>query len=126
MKSVNQLAGKQILVVEDARSTAALLREILIEAGYKVVGPADTSSAAIDIASACHVDVALLDVHLRDGFSYPVADYLRERGVRFAFLTGHDISEMPSHLQSRPILQKPISFLELLDVIGRLVGPQSC
>jgi len=118
--------SKKILVVEDAPSTGTLLREILIEAGWRVIGPAETSAAAIEIASVNRVDVALLDINLRDGFSYPVADYLEERGVGFAFLTGYALCEMPNHLRSRPILQKPMSLTDLFDVIEKLIEQPTC
>ena len=122
---MNALVGRRVLIVEDEPSIGMLLRAIVTEAGCKVVGPADTSAGAIAIATACHIDAALVDVSLRGEFSFPLAEYLRQRGVPFAFLTGYDADEIPGHLRDRPVLQKPIRYQDILDAIGSLVGERT-
>ena len=122
---MGDLVGKRILIVEDVSSIGMLLSAINTDAGCKVVGPADTSMTAIAAASASQVDAALLDVSLRGEFSYPVAEYLRERGVPFAFLTGYDMNDIPCHLRDHPVLTKPMGCLELCDAIERLVSEQA-
>ena len=118
---MNVLVGRRILLVEDVPCIGELLRILVIEAGYEVVGPAPTSVLAIRLASASHLDAALLDVGLGAGFSYPVAEYLQEQDIPFAFMTGYDKEDIPICLQGHPVLGKPMGSQEILDTIEGLI-----
>jgi DNA-binding response OmpR family regulator len=66
---------------------------------------------------------ALLDIGLGDGPSFSVAEFLAGRGVPFAFLTGYDATDIPLQLRDHPILNKPMSFDRLLNVVRALCSP---
>jgi len=84
------------LIVEDEFLIASALQLLLEKQGVRVHGPVGRVSAALELASATpHLDCALLDVRLGDESVFPVADRLRARGVRFAFLSGYDRSVLP-------------------------------
>ena len=54
----------RILVVEDEALIAMDLQALLEEAGYHVLGPANSSAAALALIDNDEPDVALLDVNL--------------------------------------------------------------
>ena len=56
-----------ILVVEDDAVTATHLEGTLIDAGYEVLGPAATASAALEVAERSRPDLALIDMDLGEG-----------------------------------------------------------
>jgi CheY-like chemotaxis protein len=78
------LQDKRVLVVEDEALLAMMLEDVFSDAGAQVVGPAATVEQAIALIAPQVIDVALLDVCLRDQRSDPVAEALRQRGVRRA------------------------------------------
>jgi DNA-binding response OmpR family regulator len=86
-----------VLVVEDEFMIANALQMLFEKQGARVVGPVARVSAALElIVSGQHIDCALLDVRLRGEQVFPVADALRARGVRVAFLSGYDRSALPA------------------------------
>ena len=69
----------RILVVEDEALIAMDLQALLEEAGYNVLGPANTSEAALALIANDEPDVALLDVNLGRSDAFGVANVLAER-----------------------------------------------
>lgn len=55
---------KVVLIVEDEMLTALDLEQIVSKAGYVVCGTARSAREALDLASQCHPDLALMDVNL--------------------------------------------------------------
>jgi CheY-like chemotaxis protein len=76
-----------ILVVEDDIQLSRLFVEVLTDAGYEVV-PADSVTDALSTLSYQRVDAAVLDIELRDGPVFPVADTLAALGTPFLFPDG--------------------------------------
>ena len=66
----------RILVVEDEALIAMDLQALLEEAGYCVLGPANTSEAALALIERDEPDVALLDVNLGRSDAFGVANAL--------------------------------------------------
>ncbi|QHI72606.1 response regulator [Aminipila terrae] len=60
-----------VVIVEDEPITRMDLKEMLMEAGYKVIGEASEGFDAIEICTKEHPDVVLLDINmpLLDGLS---------------------------------------------------------
>jgi chemotaxis response regulator CheB len=56
-----------VLIVEDEVLLATELGFLIEEAGCREVGLAMSSDEAIDLAARMRPDLALVDVHLRDG-----------------------------------------------------------
>lgn len=56
-----------ILVVEDELLTAMALADALARAGHEVLGPAETASAALQLAERSPPDFAFVDIMLADG-----------------------------------------------------------
>ncbi len=106
------LQGKRVLVVEDETLLAMMLEDVLTDAGAHVVGPAATVEQAMGLIDSQVIDVALLDVYLRDQRSDSVAETLRQRGVPYVLATGYN-NPHGAELASAPTLRKPYRFEEV-------------
>ncbi|MEO5628632.1 MAG: response regulator [Thermomonas sp.] len=106
------LQGKRVLIVEDEVLLAMMLEDVFSDAGAHVVGPAATVDQAIALITSEVIDVALLDVWLRDQRSDPIAEILRQRGVPYVLATGY-INPFGAELASAPTLPKPYQFSQV-------------
>jgi DNA-binding response OmpR family regulator len=97
----------RILVVEDEALIAMDLQALLEDAGYSVLGPANSSAAALAIIDANEPDVALLDVNLGRSDAFGVATILTERKTQVIFLTGHTAHKLPPAHRHLPLVSKP-------------------
>lgn len=114
------LAGRHILVVEDDYLLADCLREILVEEGAQVVGPAATVQQALQLIKTQKVDGGLLDVNIARDMVYPVADKLMERGIAFSFCSGYEQRTVPDSYQHIPYRMKPFSPMGLAHALADL------
>ncbi|MBB4594446.1 response regulator [Xanthomonas cannabis] len=104
----NPLSGRRILVVEDDYLLAESLNDLLVEAGFRVVGPVGNVSEALSlVASGQAIDGALLDVNVRGQAVFPVADALLERGVPFSFCSGYSRYTLPQRFAHLSYCMKP-------------------
>lgn len=111
------LVGKRVLVVEDEMLVAMNLEDTLVDLGAEVVGPAMRLDTALELARIEQFDVAVLDINLHGGRSYPVAEALRERGLPFVFATGYGHAEGAEAFSDVAILVKPYRAEELADAL---------
>lgn len=122
------MSGLRLLLVEDEAIIALLLERILKGLGISVLGPIGQLTEALDIARSQQFDGAILDVSVRGGQIYPVADLLLERGIPFVLTTGHSAEHLPANLRTQRLLRKPYSteqFTAALECFERppRVGP---
>lgn len=59
----------RILIVEDEALIAMMLVDSLENGGHEVMGPASTMAEALALCDVLRPELALLDIHLRDGSS---------------------------------------------------------
>jgi DNA-binding NtrC family response regulator len=102
------LNGLWILIVEDSWDVGTGLKMLLESWGADVVGPAATTADAARLVSERTPDVALVDIHLRDGeLSYCLINQLHDQGIRVVVISGYaDVS--PAVGKVAAILQKPV------------------
>jgi DNA-binding NtrC family response regulator len=112
---------RRILVLEDEALIAMMLQDWLTELGCEMIGPAASVRSALDIACGSELDGAILDVSLSDGDCFSVADALRNRGVPFAFATGHGASAVAARFKNEFVLRKPFAFDAVKDTVSRLL-----
>lgn len=116
----------RVLVIEDDGLIALDISDTLDELGYVVVGPMRTVESALTTIDNEVVDVALLDVNLRNGeTSYPIAEVLSQRGVPFAFLTGYGEADLDGSFRDRPVISKPIDEKTLSETLRKLLPTRS-
>ena len=111
------LAGRRVLVIEDESMVMMLLQDMLEDIGCEVVDSASRLEEAIGKARSLSFDVAILDVNLNGERTYPIAEVLAERGVRFVFATGYGVGNLPPDFIGRPVLQKPFQQQDLERVL---------
>ena len=102
------LAGNRVLLVEDEALVAMVMRDMLVELGFCVVGPYNRSAEAEAAARDEDVDGAVLDINLDGEMAYSVADMLAARKIPFVFVTGYGAESIESRFAHIPVLQKPI------------------
>src|SRR3984893_5684754 len=104
------MIGRYILIVEDDYLIATDIAVSLEAMGAHILGPAASGWEALDIVEgALHLDGAAVDLKLRDGMAFPVAEALLKRGTPFVFATAYDEAAIPHasakslHARSRSI-----------------------
>jgi len=100
--------GKRVLLVEDEMLVAMMMKDMLTDLGFSVVGPFSRTAEALPAATDSELEAAVLDINLNGELVYPVADALVARGVPVVFVTGYGAESIESRFAQVPVLQKPI------------------
>lgn len=112
----------RVLVVEDEPLIAMVLEDWLAELACESVGPAASARAALGLIASTPLDAAILDVTLREGDSFAVAEALRARNVPFAFATGRGPAGIDARFRDAPVLVKPFQLEAVRDALTILLG----
>jgi CheY-like chemotaxis protein len=115
----------RILVVEDNVLTADSIQDLLETSGCEVIGPASTVASALDLIAHTALDGAVLDIHLGEELSYPVAAALIERDIPFLFLTGYEELVVPPQYRAMRRLEKPMDMRQLAEIVTSSFGQPS-
>src|SRR5690349_6230290 len=102
--------GRRVLLIEDEMMVAMLLKDILADLGFTVVGSAarvEHALALIEAAGA--LDAAVLDINLNGQMSYPVADALVARRVPFLLATGYGRDSVVEWIPKFSVIAKAVS-----------------
>jgi DNA-binding response OmpR family regulator len=120
--NTRNLAGINVLVVEDDYFVASECADLLRGQGANVLGPVPDMDKARDALATGHVDCVLLDVNLKGEMVFELAHELVAKGVPVAFTTGYDVSILPPGLRDAPCLHKPVEVRHLVNTITGLTG----
>ncbi len=99
----------RILLAEDE---ALIAMDFRMEAEEQDIGhivTVSTVSKALEKLAADRFDWGILDLNLKDGVTYPIADQLAAQGANICFISG---SEIPPDMISKygaAVFQKPVS-----------------
>jgi DNA-binding response OmpR family regulator len=112
-----------VLLVEDEALIALALTDDLETAGYDVAGPFHRSSSTLEWLEQQTPDVAIIDIHLRDGPSVELARVLRDRNVPFIVFSGEKRDGRgPDAFDGARWLSKPVGARQLLDTLKELAS----
>ena len=116
----------EILVVEDERAAAQLLKLNLESAGFGIHAE-NTGEAAVRYAADHQPDLAILDLKLPDISGYEVCRKLRKMYPELPTLMLTGLSEPVDQLRgfaygADAYLTKPFELKELLKIISALMG----
>ena len=100
--------GNRVLLVEDEILVAMMMKDILTELGFSVVGPFSRLGEAMVAAVHEDINAGIIDVNLGGEFVYPVADVLAARNIPFVFITGYGVESIDSRFGYVPIVKKPV------------------
>jgi len=117
---------RTVVVVDDNASFRAVVRSLLENGAYCVIGEADTAAGALEAAIALRPDIVLLDIHLPDGDGFEVAEQLSRTLTDTAVIlcsAGSRDQHEPQLVDcsARGFVAKADLSVETID---RLVGPQ--
>lgn len=110
----------RVLVVEDESLVGMEIEGAIEELGHEVVGPVAELHEALEVAANEALCCAILDINIRGGHSYPVADILLERGLPVLLLSGYDRQTLPERLHGEVLLAKPFTAEQLDTAIRNL------
>jgi CheY-like chemotaxis protein len=116
------LSGRRVLVIEDEMMVLMLIEDMLVDLGCESVTAAATVDQALALIDAQVFDAAMLDMNLNGNKGLDVADALAARGVPFVFSTGYSSLKMNDRHGDRPVLKKPFSYEDLVEVLTRLLS----
>ena len=112
----------RILVVDDEPLIAMMLADWVLELGHELVGPAGSEAIARQLLETGSPDAAILDVSLSGGNSFALARTCRERGLPFAFATGHGKGDLPADFAGAEVLAKPFRFDNIKQLLAKLLS----
>ena len=113
----------KLLVVEDTFLIAMQLQMDLKSLGYSVAGPAPSVERAFKLLNRETIKAALLDVHLGNENSIPIANKLKELGIPFLFITGFERVQVDSkEFDEHILLRKPINLEQLETAMQKLLA----
>jgi two-component SAPR family response regulator len=107
--TVSDVKGCRFLVVEDEILIAVLIEDALVGMGCEIVGPTGRLDTAMQLANEGEFDAAILDITIRGGKAYPIAELLVARGIPFAFASGYSDWALPEAFRDQPRLIKPFT-----------------
>jgi DNA-binding NtrC family response regulator len=116
-----------ILILEDEFMIAMEFETVLLDAGYRVIGPAADVGTALGLIESGGPAAGVLDVNLGRGeTSAPVAEKLTDLEIPFVLCTGYQTTELVQRYGDRvPILQKPVDAAKLVDVLKCLISSRA-
>ena len=92
-----------------------------------MAGPFNRASDTLAWLAQHTPDVAIIDIHLRDGSSADLAGVLRQRGVPFIVFSGDKRDgRSPEAFEGGRWLSKPVGTRQLLDTLAGLVPTPPC
>ena len=98
-----------VLVVEDEPLISMMVEDFIEVLGHTLAGTADSVGEGVAAVARGGFDVAILDVNLRDGACWPVADALAAAGTPFVIASGGHVVPPPAAHAARPQLAKPFT-----------------
>jgi PAS domain S-box-containing protein len=116
---------RRILVLEDEAIVAIEIAQVLVEAGFEVVGPARAASQALQLVNEIGCDAAVLDVNLGSETSEKVALRLIERDTPFITLSGYSKEQHPLPFSGARSLAKPLQPKFLIAELEACMAPRA-
>ena len=116
------LVNRRIFVVEDEMLIVIQVEELLHSLGCVIVGPVSTLEAAVRMAREEQIDAAILDVTIRGGQVFPVAEVLLDRDIPFVFTSGYGAWALPAAFRDKPQLHKPFTPHELAEALHAIAA----
>lgn len=109
-----------VLVIEDEPLIAMMIEDFIEMLGHRLAGSCDGVAEALIKVEEGGFDVAILDVNLRDGACWPVADALRQRDIPFVLASGGHVEPPPTAHADALQLAKPFTLDGIKDVLASI------
>ena len=112
-----------VLIAENEGLIGLDLQEELEGAGYEVAGPFSTCTDAVQWLKRNTPDIAVVDIHLRDGACVELARELTKLQVPIAVYSGERQSAMRPEFKEAKWIEKPADASTLLAAVAGLRLP---
>ena len=99
--------GLRVLVVEDEWLISEMVAHVLTDLGCVVIGPVASLAPALALARTGDVQAAILDVTIRGGEVFAVAEALLARRIPFVLATGYGRWSLRPDMRGQRCLSKP-------------------
>ena len=119
------MLAKRILLVEDEREVANMLTLALRSGDYEVEF-AHTAEHARACLNSGRYDLVVADWRLPDGDGLDIADLAADHGSKTMLVSGYAFQMPAERMQRHELLMKPVRPYEVLDAVGRAIGPARC
>ena len=111
-----------VLVTEDEALISLDLCEALQDAGYDVIGPANTMRNALFLLDRQRPQVAVIDLQLKDGSCTRLMHQLHRRGVPFLVYSGYSKEDdLIAVCHGAPWVSKPSAPQDLIETLEGLL-----
>ena len=114
----------RVLIVEDEPMIAITLEDLLVEAGFEVVGVACKLEKALALIGSAVFDVAIFDANLAGVSARPAASALTARGIPFIVLSGYSPEQLPDNFFGAHFMTKPFRPDQLIQALRDIVLTQ--
>lgn len=113
----------KVFLVEDETMLAMLMEVMLEELGYSTAFHASTLEDGMEYARTGSFDLAILDINIIGGNSFPIAEAIAHRGIPFTFCSGYGRLGIPETWAGQHCVAKPFSSEQLdaalIEILGR-------
>ena len=113
----------RVLIIEDEYFLGDDLAKELRSLGVHVIGPVPEVADAMSIHHG-DFDVAVIDINLRGGSAYPIADEFMRIGKPFLFTTGYGADVVPYRFRHVQRWEKPYKLENVMADVAKLCGRQ--
>ena len=118
---------KTVLIVDDSMYMRTVIRDVLTEAGFEVIGQAANGEAAIDMALELEPDLITLDNILPDMVGTDIIPVLKEEGVSSKIIMISAVGQQSVvdeglSLGAHSYLVKPFTNEQLIEAAKGAVG----
>jgi CheY-like chemotaxis protein len=118
----NSLMRLRVLVIEDSWNVANRIASILEAAGAHVLGPVPSVERALELVRSETVNLALVDMNLREAFADDVITELVNRKIPYIIVTAYEILPTDADTYAAAVVRKPVDAEELIALVGRFVA----
>jgi DNA-binding NtrC family response regulator len=122
MSGSNSLMRLRVLVIEDSWNVANRIASILEAAGASVLGPVPSVERALEVIRSETVNLALVDMNLREAFADDVITELVNRKIPYIIVTAYEMLPTNADTYAAAIVRKPVDADELIALVSRFVA----
>ena len=97
----------RVLIIEDEPVLALTLEDLLLDAGFVVVGIAGKLQKALDLIGSAKFDVAIIDANLGGTSASPAASALTAKGLPFIVVSGYSAEQLRPAFPNAVVMMKP-------------------
>lgn len=104
----------RVLIVEDEPVLALTLEDLLVDAGFVVIGIAGKLQKALDLIGSAKFDVAIIDANLGGTSASPAASALTAKGIPFIVVSGYSAEQLRPAFPRAVVMMKPYQPAQLI------------